>query len=154
MVVIFQKSKESRGWSIKFTTGINIQKVLAQKYISHQPDILLKWLPHGGIILAKGQLNHSYTFWAMSILTFCPVANFSDHPLPRYLINVTAEECWCSLASHILAHCIQTIELLSPSNTWSRVRYIFSKQILLFSNNIRMHFTRAQNGFSTELREN
>ena len=35
----------------------------------------------GGIILAKGQLDHSYTFWTMPIMIFSPVANLMHHPL-------------------------------------------------------------------------
>ena len=33
-----------------------------------------------GIILAKEQLGHSYTFWTM-LMIFSPVANFGDQPL-------------------------------------------------------------------------
>ena len=47
-----------RGWRSKFSTGVNLKKDIVQ-----ESDILPNWLPHGGIILAKGQLNHSYTFW-------------------------------------------------------------------------------------------
>ena len=47
--------------------------------------ILPNWFPHGEIILAKGQLNHSYTFWFMSILIFSPVPNLSVHPLADWL---------------------------------------------------------------------
>ena len=36
---------------------------------------------HGGIILAKWQFHHSYTFWTLSILVFIPVANLMHHPL-------------------------------------------------------------------------
>ena len=45
--------------------------------MSDQTVLLAKWFTPKGIILAKGQLGHSYT------MIFSPVANFGDHPLPR-----------------------------------------------------------------------
>ena len=49
--------------------------------MSDQAVLLPKWFSHGGIILAKGQLDHSYTFWTMSILIFSPVYLLLRHPL-------------------------------------------------------------------------
>ena len=61
--------------------GYILKKTYFKSYGSDQSDILPNWLPHGGIILAKGQLNHSYTIWTVSILIFSPVANLLPHPL-------------------------------------------------------------------------
>ena len=41
-----------------------------------------------GIILAKEQLDHSYTFWTMPILIFCPVQIIMGHPLDSRKIEV------------------------------------------------------------------
>ena len=49
--------------------------------MSDQAVLLPKWSPNGRIILAKGQLNNSNTFWTMSILKFGLVYFFSIHPL-------------------------------------------------------------------------
>ena len=70
----------SRGWCIKFVTGIKIRIGLVQKVyeLFCQNDSLI-----GEIILAKGQLDHSYTFWAMPIMIFSPVANLMHYPLGR-----------------------------------------------------------------------
>ena len=51
------------------------------KSMSDKAVILLKWFSHGGIILAKGQLGHSYTFWTMPIMIFSPVSNFGNQSL-------------------------------------------------------------------------
>ena len=45
--------------------------------------VLPKWFSYKEIILAKGQLDHSYTFWAMPIMIFSPVANLMHYPLGR-----------------------------------------------------------------------
>ena len=68
--------------------------------MSDQTVLLPKWCTPRGIILAKGQLGHFYTFATglnviigidqnsqdksfstMPIMIFSPVANFGDHPL-------------------------------------------------------------------------
>ena len=49
--------------------------------MSDQAGILPKWFFHWGIILAKGQLGHSYTFWTMPILILSPVQIIMRHPL-------------------------------------------------------------------------
>ena len=49
--------------------------------MSDQTVLLPKLFSHGGIILAKGQLDHSCTFWTMSILIFSPVFFCLGHPL-------------------------------------------------------------------------
>ena len=44
--------------------------------MSDQAVILPKWFPHGRIILAKGQLDHSYTLWTMAKHVFQPSSKF------------------------------------------------------------------------------
>jgi hypothetical protein len=39
------------------------------------------WSPYVYIILAKGQLDHSYAFWTMPIMIFSLLSNSSHHPL-------------------------------------------------------------------------
>ena len=50
-----------RDWSPKFATGLNVI-IGIKKYMSDQTVFLPKWCTPRGIILAKGQLGHSYTF--------------------------------------------------------------------------------------------
>ena len=42
--------------------------------MSDQAGILPKWFSNWGIILAEGQLGHSYTFWTMLILIYSILA--------------------------------------------------------------------------------
>ena len=49
--------------------------------MSDQAGILPKWLSNRGILLAKWQLDHSYTFWTMPILIFSSVYLLIRHPL-------------------------------------------------------------------------
>ena len=49
--------------------------------MSDQAVLLPIGFSHGGILLAKGQLDPSYTFWTRPIMIFSPVANFGNHPL-------------------------------------------------------------------------
>ena len=53
--------------------------------MSDQAGILPKWFSNGGIILAKGQLNHTYAFWTMPIMKFSQVQIIMRHPLFLYL---------------------------------------------------------------------
>ena len=80
--------------------------------MSDQAVLFSKWVSHWGIILAKGQLDHSYTFWTMSILIFSPLTNFGDHPI--YFIKVAVNiEC-----PNIKSNFQQTLSLLSVIYTW------------------------------------
>ena len=45
-----------------------------------------KWSPHGRIILAKGQLDHSYTFWTMANYTYYTSMKFADSHV-RWIIS-------------------------------------------------------------------
>ena len=49
--------------------------------MSDQAVILPKWSSYEGIILAKGQFDHSYPFWTTAYFIFGPVANFGDQSL-------------------------------------------------------------------------
>ena len=49
--------------------------------MSDQAGILPKWFSNWGIILAKGQFDHSNNFWTMPILIFSPVQIIMGHPL-------------------------------------------------------------------------
>ena len=49
--------------------------------MSDEAVLLPTWLSHQGTKLAKEQLHHSYTFWAMPILIFSPVYFFLRHPI-------------------------------------------------------------------------
>ena len=46
--------------------------------MSDQAGILPKWFSNRGIILAKGQLDHSYTFWTMANYTYDTSTKFAD----------------------------------------------------------------------------
>ena len=54
--------------------------------MSDQAGILPKWFSNQGIILPKGQLDHSYTFWTKHILIFSPAQIIMGHPLVLALI--------------------------------------------------------------------
>jgi hypothetical protein len=66
---IFQRCKQqyellcnllkSRGWCIKFATGLNNRIGIVQKV---KTVLLPKCSRNGRIILAKGQFDHTYTF--------------------------------------------------------------------------------------------
>ena len=49
--------------------------------MSDQTGILPKWFSNWGIVLAKAQLEHLYTFWTIPILIFSPVQIIMGHPL-------------------------------------------------------------------------
>ena len=81
--------------------------------MSDQTGILLKWFSNRGIILAKGQLDHLYTFWTMPILIFSPVQIIMGHPLSRL---------------EITKHCEQVCNLfLEIFNTYMRMYYSWGK---------------------------
>ena len=52
-----------------------------------QAGILPKWFSNRGIILEKGQFDHSCSFWTMLILIFIPVKIILRHPLCDELFN-------------------------------------------------------------------
>ena len=49
--------------------------------MSDQSVLLPKWLTHGVVDFGKRTFGYSYTFWAMPILIFSPVANFGQQSL-------------------------------------------------------------------------
>ena len=76
--------------------------------------ILPKWFANWGIIWAKGQLDHSYTFWTMPILIFSPVQIIMRHPLPRFCELCSIKPCY--LAGWILVECY-VVAYLNPNFT-------------------------------------
>ena len=80
-----QKQKESgwanRGCPIIIWTGLNIKTGIVQKVYEWPNWSFAKMILQSGIILAKEQLDHSYTFWTMPILIFSPVQIIMGHPL-------------------------------------------------------------------------
>ena len=52
--------------------------------MSDQAVLLPTWFSHGGIILAKGQIDHSHTFWTLPIMIFSPV----------YFWKLIIKRCW------------------------------------------------------------
>ena len=69
------------------------QAVLLPKWFSHGPGG-----SHGGIILAKEQLDHSYTYWIMPIMIFSRVYFFLVHPLLLAWLKAVHEDiCFFSL---------------------------------------------------------
>ena len=48
--------------------------------MSDQPIILSKWFSYWEIILARGQLDHSYTFWTMANYEIWPSRKFWTSP--------------------------------------------------------------------------
>ena len=61
--------------------------------MSDEAVLLPKWLSNQGIIFAKEQLHHSYTFWIMFILIFCPIQIIMGHPI-SYLYNWILIRFW------------------------------------------------------------
>ena len=66
-----------------------------------QADILRKWLS----LLAKGQLNHSYSFWTMPILLFSLVYLILKHPL--YIISFFFAGKFCQVCETCQNQCTQ-----------------------------------------------
>ena len=60
--------------------------------MSDQAVLLPKWLSHGGIFLAKWQLDHSYTFWTISIMMFSPVYFFWVHTLLKSVLGMHEQQ--------------------------------------------------------------
>ena len=75
------KQHYNRGWCPKFAPGLNIKIGMVQKVYEWSNCPFAKKIPPLENHLAKGQFDHSYTFWTMPILIFSPGANFGHHPL-------------------------------------------------------------------------
>ena len=56
-----------------------------------------KWFSHGGIILEKGQLYHSYTFWTMPIMILSQVYFFFGAPSTSGKNSKSINEWVCNL---------------------------------------------------------
>ena len=57
--------------------------------MSDQAVLLPKWFSHGGIILAKGHLDHSYTFWTMANYTTVDCLCFFDSDVKYALLPIS-----------------------------------------------------------------
>ena len=64
--------------------------------MSEQAGILPKLFSNWGIILAKGQLDHCYTFWTMPILVFNPPWFLLTHTLSTFYTLV-----FCLFSSNV-----------------------------------------------------
>ena len=89
--------------------------------MSDQSVLFPKWLTHGGITLAKGQLGNSYTFWIMSILIFSPVANFAQ----QSIIGLLAKLGFSAWSPAYLS----IIDGLKRSCLWVYIEYTFKLRI-------------------------
>ena len=107
-----------------------------------------KWFSHRGIILAKGQLDNSYTFWTMSILIFSPVQIITRH---RLFLSLKPNN-YCFSTFSLLKRLLQingwgkitscsnsalVLKLSKVSNVTNKVNFFFS--ILWPSHNF-IHF--------------
>ena len=61
--------------------------------MSDQAVIISKLFSYGGYILAKGQLDHSYTFWAMANYTTGVCPNFFETDV-MYLVSAETIIFW------------------------------------------------------------
>ena len=94
--------------------------------MSDQPVLLPKWCTQGGIILAKEQLGHSYTFWTMSIMISSPVTNFGHHPLGNLGLPIfDAFTCTRSFGGAIIIENIVVVFL------WFPIYYFPSRLLML-----------------------
>ena len=92
--------KKDRDWSPKFETGPSIIIVIVQKvWVINLSFCQNDVHTSRGIILAKGQIGYSYTFWTtLSIMIFSPVSNFGDQSLGIYIVNhLRFQEIWVGL---------------------------------------------------------
>ena len=79
----------------KKLTGLNIIISVVQK--------VYEWpgCSHEGIILQKGQLVHSYTFWIMPIMIFSLLSNSSHQPLGINRFYQDRKKVWKSDGSSL-----------------------------------------------------
>ena len=87
--------------------------------MSDRAGVLPKWFSNWGIILAKEQLDHIYTFWAMPIMIFSPVQIIMGHPLGSSTTHITINEYLYLLR---LTHLLKTLN--------------FSRKWVIFSLNL------------------
>ena len=89
--------KQNRGCPIIIWTGLSIKIGIVQKVYEWPGQYLAKMIVQG-IFFAKGQLDHSYTFWTMPIWIFSPVYLLMRHPLhrviKRYCASFLSRDLW------------------------------------------------------------
>ena len=90
--------------------------------MSDETDLLPKWLSNQGIILAKDQFHHSYTFWAMPILIFSPVQIIMGHPLFGQDEGGGVQK----LSIFVHAQNIKTVHTVLTTFPWKVYVYVYS----------------------------
>ena len=84
--------------------------------MSDQAVLLPKWSPHGGIILAKGWLDHSNTFWTMANYTYYTSTKFAESQVNFCLVSISTVKkiipVYTALSSKILL-------TFSDASNWS-----------------------------------
>ena len=82
------------GLSLKWPFNVWVKKtktihssVISHSSMSDQAFLLPKWFCLGGIILAKGQLDHSCTFWTMAYYTTVDCLCFFDSDVTTYKVR-------------------------------------------------------------------
>ena len=117
--------------------------------MSDQAGILPKWFSSQGIILAKGQLNHSYTFWTMPILMFSPVQIIMRHPLcqryadfPLYSNKIPSQMSTWGKSRHILVNVVCEWPLVWNNEASGVVWHLFQEKNVLYmpARRILIHF--------------
>ena len=84
--------------------------------MSDKAVILPKWSPNGRIILAKGQLDHSYTFWTMPIMIFSPVYFFFGTPSISMVARIYLQwsQSWdCTYRWYLCSYFPSFVDLLA-----------------------------------------
>ena len=90
------------GWIWDWTKYHNSH---SPKSITVTKQFFWKWCTPREIILAKGHLGHSYTFWIMAIMIFSPVSNSSHHPFNEIAYPFTTFYKIVWFPSICLLHC-------------------------------------------------
>ena len=101
--------------------------------MSDQAVLLPKWFSQGGIILAKGHLDHSYPFWTMANYTTVDCLCFFDSDvtiiqiwfIKQKLQNVLALSQICEMLIKYLTHILKGHDI-SLKNVRNRTEKSFS----------------------------
>ena len=92
-----------RGWCPKFSPGLNSKIGIVQKVYVWSNCPFAKMILQWGIFLAKGQLDHSYTFFTMLNLIFSP--------WPGQILGITLYFVWTVLDQVFTPHATQFYQL-------------------------------------------
>ena len=125
--------------------------------MSDKAGILTKWFSKWGIILAKEQLHHSYTFWTMPILIFSPVdclwtsetteagrsENLGGQSLMEHIFLLIWQKSGgrgkCTLASMVLRHWKSFMKLYREQLMF---QFSLSWKVMFISNDIIRKWNR------------